>query len=78
MARDRERAARDRERPDKGEKKRTIALASLHLVPAEALSTPQARGFAECPCTKDCGLHGDCRPCIAYHARKDASPRCER
>jgi hypothetical protein len=78
VARDRERSARDRARAAKGEKKRSIGLANLHLVPAEALITPQARGFAECPCTKECVLHGDCRLCVAYHARKSASPRCER
>lgn len=64
-----------RERDDK---KRARALASLELVPAGTLPTPALRGFAECPCPKDCTLHGECELCVANHARKGALPHCER
>jgi hypothetical protein len=60
------------------DKKREVATAHLDLVPAGSLTTPQARSFAECPCPKDCTLHGECVICVAYHARKHALPRCER
>jgi hypothetical protein len=69
---------RDRERPAKGDKKKAIAEANLHLIPAGAVVTPRERGYAECPCPKICVLHGECRLCVAYHARKGAVPRCER
>ncbi len=69
---------RDRERPAKGNKKRTTASAYLHLVPAGTLATPQERGYAECPCPKDCELHGECRLCVAYHGHKGRLPLCER
>ena len=37
-------------RPDK---KRTIAIAHLALVPAGTKTTPESRGFSTCPCTKN-------------------------
>jgi len=58
-------------------KKRTLAEAALHVVPPGAPATPAERGFAECPCTKDCVLHGSCHLCVAYHGRKNRPPRCE-
>ena len=64
-----------RDRPDR---KRESAVASLALVPAGTVKTPGDRGFADCPCPKDCTLHGECELCVAYHARKGALPRCER
>ena len=64
-----------RDRPDK---RREIARANLGLVPAATPATPEARGYAECPCPKRCTLHGECELCVAYHARKGALPRCER
>jgi len=70
--------AGNRQRLTKGEKKRIKASEHLHLLPEGIFITPQERGFAECPCTKKCTLHGDCRLCVAYHLRKRAIPRCER
>jgi hypothetical protein len=69
---------RDRSRSAKGAKKRAIAQAHLHLVPADAPATPQARGFQECPCPEVCPLHGECLQCVAYHARKGNEPLCAR
>ncbi len=63
---------------DRPDKKRATAVAHLELVPAGTPGTPEARGFAECPCPKSCSLHGECALCVAYHARKHALPRCER
>lgn len=60
------------------DKKRAIAEAHLSLVAPDAPATPQARGFGECPCPKKCPIHGECRLCVATHARKGAKPRCER
>lgn len=68
----------NRERPARADKKRSIASAHLYLVPAAAPATPQERGYTDCPCLKDCVLHGDCRFCIAYHGRKRVLPSCER
>ena len=65
-----------RDRPDRSDKRRAIALAHRDLVPAGTPATPEARGYAECPCPKDCTLHGDCVLCVAYHARRDQAPRC--
>ena len=59
-------------------KKRTIALSYLHIIPPATLAFPQERGYVECPCTKNCILHGECKLCVAYHARKGKLPRCER
>ena len=70
--------SRDRERPEKGGKKRAIASAHLSLIPIGTLATPQERGYADCPCPKDCTLHGECSLCVAYHSRKGALPRCQR
>jgi len=47
-------------------------------VPDGTPASPQARGFPDCPCPKECTLHGECKLCVAYHARKHALPRCER
>jgi hypothetical protein len=62
----------------KENKKRAIAEAHLAGVPPGTPETPAARGFAGCPCPKDCPLHGECLPCVAYHGRKGKRPRCER
>jgi hypothetical protein len=59
-------------------KKYMIASAHLHLIPAKTPASPLERGYKECPCPKDCALHGDCKLCTAYHARKNRLPRCER
>ena len=59
-------------------KKRAVALAHLSIVPSGTPATPADRGFAECPCPKECVLHGDCLPCVAYHGRKNVLPRCLR
>ena len=67
-----------RDRPERSAKRRAIPVAHLDLVPAGTPATPEARGYAECPCTKSCTLHGECELCVAYHARKRALPRCER
>jgi len=67
-----------RDRPDRDAKRRAIAVAHLGLVPAGTPATPAARGYAECPCAKSCALHGECELCVAYHARRQALPHCER
>jgi hypothetical protein len=77
------RAARDARRADrraaKADGKRATAESFLALVAAGEAASPPARGFETCPCTKDCPLHGDCLPCVAYHAgRRNERPRCER
>ena len=69
---------RDRRRDRRLDKKRERATAALSLVPSGTPASPQARGFETCPCPKDCTLHGECLLCVAYHARKDALPRCQR
>ena len=71
------RVARDRHAA-RADKRTLLATAALGLVCAEASATPQGRGLFECPCTKNCSLHGSCHLCVAYHARKHAQPRCER
>jgi hypothetical protein len=84
VSRDREdrRAAKAARRADKraakADKKRSIAEANLTLVAAGEPATPEARGFAACTCTKDCTLHGDCLPCVAFHASRGERPRCDR
>jgi hypothetical protein len=70
--------SRNHERLARGEKKRAIASAHLNLIPMGTPASPQERGFAECPCPKDCTLHGECSLCVAYHLRKDQLPRCQR
>jgi len=60
------------------DKKRMIAVAHLHLVAPGTPASPQERGFSECPCPKDCTLHGDCPLCVGYHARKNVLPYCQR
>jgi hypothetical protein len=70
--------SRDRERPRRGDKKRAIASAHLHLVAAGTPATLQERGYETCPCPKDCALHGGCVLCVAYHARNGALPYCQR
>jgi hypothetical protein len=60
------------------DKKRIIASEYLHLVTSTMRATPQERGFADCPCQKDCELHGECHLCTAYHGRKNKLPRCQR
>jgi hypothetical protein len=84
MSREREdrRVAKDARRADKraakAEKKRATAEGFLALLAEGEAASPQVRGFATCPCTKDCTLHGDCLPCVAYHAgRRSERPRCE-
>jgi hypothetical protein len=76
------RAAREARRADrraaKAGKKRAAAEADLSLVAAGAPATPEARGLAACTCTKDCTLHGDCLPCVAFHAGRGERPRCDR
>ena len=70
-------AARDRDRARKP-KKRLVAEAHLSIVPEGTPGSPAERGFAECPCTEDCVLHGECLLCVAYHGRKNRLPRCQR
>ena len=75
------RAARDARKAERraarADRKRATAEGFLSLVAAGEAASPQARGFAVCPCTKDCPLHGECHLCVAYHAgRRDESPRC--
>jgi hypothetical protein len=66
-------------RAAKADRKRATAEGFLSLVAAGEAASPQARGFSDCPCAKDCTLHGDCLPCVAYHAgRRGERPRCER
>ena len=76
------RAAKEARRADKraakADKKRATAEASLSLVAAGGPATPAARGFAICPCAEDCTLHGDCLPCVAFHAARGERPRCDR
>ena len=60
------------------DKKRKIAMAHLYLITEDMPASPQLRNFTECPCPKDCTLHGDCHLCIVYHGRKNKLPRCER
>ena len=62
----------------KADRKRATAQANLSLVAAGEPATPQARGFTACPCPKDCTLHGDCLPCVAFHANRGERPRCDR
>jgi hypothetical protein len=76
-------AARDvrkaERRAARADRKRVTAASFLYLVAAGEAASPQDRGFATCPCTKDCPLHGECRLCVAYHAgRRDEQPRCVR
>ena len=76
---DEARAARRADRSAaRHERRRALAAENLAAVPADEPATPQARGFAECPCPKDCGLHGDCLLCVAYHLRRGDPPRCAR
>ena len=63
---------------DRPDKRRAIATALLAALPADIPATPVERGFGECPCHKNCTLHGECRLCVAYHGRKGSLPRCER
>lgn len=84
MSRDRDerraqrRADRVSRHAAKADRKRTVAEEHLHRVATDEPATPQARGYEECPCPKDCTLHGECHLCVAYHARNDALPRCLR
>jgi hypothetical protein len=66
------------EKRERSDKKREKAMRNIVSVPAGTPTTPLERGFAECPCPKKCTLHGDCLPCVAYHLRKHAWPRCQR
>jgi len=70
--------SKERDRLQKVDKKRAIAASHLDLVPAGTPAAPQERGFAECPCPKNCTLHGECRLCVAFYARKNKPPRCQR
>ena len=76
------RAAREAHRAEKSaaraDRKRATAEASLSLVAAGEPASPEARGFGACPCTKECVLHGDCQPCVAFHAGRGERPRCDR
>ena len=56
----------------------SIATAALNLLPATTLATPLERGLSDCPCKKDCGLHGDCRLCVAFHLTSNELPKCQR
>jgi hypothetical protein len=58
-------------------KKLTRAREALDALPAGTPATPAERGFAECPCTEECVLHGSCLLCAAYHGRKNRLPRCD-
>jgi len=35
------------------------------------LGSPVERGYDECPCPKDCELHGECHLCVAMAAKID-------
>jgi hypothetical protein len=79
---ERRRAGKDERRAErrtaKADRKRATAQSFLHLVAAGEAAAPQDRGFASCPCTKHCTMHGDCVLCVAYHAgRRSERPRCE-
>jgi hypothetical protein len=80
--REERRAAKDARRTERrtarADRKRATAAENLSLVPAGEPATPEARGFSACTCTKDCTLHGDCLPCVAYHAGRGEQPRCVR
>jgi hypothetical protein len=65
-------------RAAKADEKRATAEAGLSLVAADEPATPEARGFADCPCPKDCTLHRDCLSCVAFHAGRRELPRCVR
>ena len=67
-----------REKRERRDKKREVALAHMDCVAPGTSATPLGRGFAECPCPKKCTLHGECLLCTAYHGRKRALPRCKR
>ena len=71
------RRERDRGRGGR-DKKRDVATAHLALVPSGTPATPEARGYGECPCPKECTLHGECGLCVAYHAREQVLPSCQR
>ena len=60
------------------DKKHISAMEYLHLVSVGNPATPAERGHAECPCPKECTLHGECNLCTVYHARKNQLPRCQR
>ncbi|MEJ2052429.1 MAG: hypothetical protein P8X42_00800 [Calditrichaceae bacterium] len=60
------------------DKKRERAISFLSKIAENTASSPAERGFDECPCTKKCTLHGECLLCVAYHARKNMLPECER
>jgi hypothetical protein len=66
------------ERAAKRDQKREIALAHASCLAPGTPATPAARGHGECPCSRECTLHGECLLCVAYHGRKHALPRCER
>ena len=68
--------SKDDKKSGKPDKKHTIALAHLNDLPPDCPATPAERGFIECPCAKDCSLHGSCLLCAAYHGRKGREPRC--
>ena len=76
--RERRRAPKRAAKPSKAEKRRARALEALPSVGADEPATPQARGFDECPCRKDCPLHGECLLCVAYHGTRGNQPRCLR
>ena len=61
----------------KRDKKREKAFSNLMKIAEDTLQSPMERGFNECPCPKECTLHGECLLCVAYHARKGKLPRCE-
>ncbi len=62
---------------NKRDKKRERALSNIMNIPENTLQTPINRGYSECPCTKNCTIHGECILCVAYHASKDQLPHCE-
>ena len=63
---------------NKRDKKREKALSFVMNIPEDTLQSPQERDYNECPCPKNCTLHGECLLCVAYHAQKNQRPRCER
>lgn len=71
-------AAKAGRRAAKADKKRAAAESRLSELGAGEPATPQARGFAECPCPKECSLHGECLVCAAYHSGGSEQPRCLR
>ncbi len=71
-------AARAAKHAAKADRKRIAAQADLWRLAAGEPASPEARGFVNCTCPKDCTLHGDCLLCVAYHTGRGERPRCDR